>query len=81
MITAFISKKEKASILQKYSFVNNVTEINGAGITNSVEVLGAGSDITQSCSAILALLRPSRETNRYDTGPHLSREDGHQSIN
>ena len=61
--------------------MNNVTEINGAGIMSSVEVLRVGSDITQSCSAILALLRPSRETNRYDTGRHLSREDGHQSIN
>ena len=57
--------------------MNNMTEINGAETTSSVVVLGAGSDITQSCSAILALLRPSKANNRYDTGPHLSREDGH----
>ena len=38
--------------------MNNVTEINGAEITSSAEVLRAGSDITQSCSALLDLLRP-----------------------
>ena len=57
--------------------MNNMTEINGAETTSSVVVLGAGSDITQSCSAILALLHPFKGNNRYDTGPHLSREDGH----
>ena len=48
-----------------------MTEINGAETTSSVEVLGAGSDITQSCSAILALLRPVKGNNRYDTVPTL----------
>ena len=40
--------------------MNNVTEINGGEITSSVEVLQAGSDVTQSCSALLDLLRPSK---------------------
>ena len=61
--------------------MNNVTEINGAEITSSVDVLRAGSEITQSCSAILDLLHPSKGNNRYATGPQLSREDGHYSTN
>lgn len=52
-----------------------MTDINGAEIMSSVEVLRAGSEITQSCSAILDLIRPSKGNNRYATGPHLGRED------